>query len=112
MESPSTASLSDEQILEWYLGTLRVEGWRVISTTQACIFLEKPRRLNIMGLLACLLLVSFGVFFYWLPPIVAAVLGMLLLLVDYFRQRPATMEVNVETARAAARTMEGGYMEK
>jgi len=99
----------DSALLQWYLEELRGEGWRVVSQTETTAQVERSRKWNRRGLVLVGGMLLVGLIFWWLPLIVGALLGLIIVLVDYGMQKPSRASVTAQQAREAARLLEGEY---
>lgn len=99
----------DSALLQWYLEELRADGWRVISQTETTAQVQRSRKWNMRGLIIVGVLLAVGLIFLWMPLIIGAVLGLIILLVDYGMQNPSRASVTAQQAREAARLLEGEY---
>jgi hypothetical protein len=99
----------DNALLLWYLEELRADGWRVVSQTETTAQVERARKWNVRGLAIVGGLLVVGLIFMWMPLIVGALLGLIVVVVDYGMQKPSRASVTAQQAREAARLLEGEY---
>jgi hypothetical protein len=63
----------------------------------------------VRGLIIVGCLLAVGAILFWMPLVIGALLGMIVVLVDYFMQKPSRASVTAQQAREAARLLEGEY---
>ena len=97
----------DEVILEWYVQELVVNGWRVVSRTPTTANVVRARRWNWVGLLAATVILALSLVFSSIWVGICGFLVMIVVVVDYIRQRPAQNTITTAQAREAARLLEG-----
>ncbi len=100
----------DSALLQWYLEELRADGWHVISQTETTAQVQRSRKWNTRGLIIIGAILAVGLIFLWMPMIIGAVLGFIILVVDYGMQKPSRASVTAQQAREAARLLEGEYL--